>query len=293
MGTAVERRVGEDMTMTIANVEMAKAWEEEGVEWTRDADRYDAANARHWRRFLDTVRIETTDRVLDIGCGTGASTRDAARTAGSGSAYGIDLSQQMVEEARRRSAAEGLTNVTFEYGDAQVHPFNAEAYDIAISRLGAMFFAEPVAAFANIGRALKSGGRLALQSWRPLSENPWLLEYRAALAAGRDLPVPPNGAPGPFGLADADSVRALLTAAGYTDVVLEAVDEPVNFGTDAADAWTFVQGQGVFRGLTQDLDDATKEKAVVQLKKVLADHETPEGVLLDAGTWIITARRSG
>src|SRR5690349_1173573 len=102
------------MTMTIANVEMAKAWEEEGVEWTRDADRYDASGARHWQRFLDAGLIAPTDKVLDIGCGTGQSTRDAARLASQGSAHGIDLSKQMVEEARRRATGAGITNASFE-----------------------------------------------------------------------------------------------------------------------------------------------------------------------------------
>jgi len=277
--------------MTIANAEMAKAWEEEGVEWTRDADRYDAAGARHWKRFLDAGVIQPTDRVLDIGCGTGQSTRDAARAASSGSAHGIDLSQQMLDDARRRSTAEGLTNVTFEYGDAQVHEFGSGTYDVAISRFGAMFFNDAGAAFANIGRGLKPGGRLVLQAWRPLADNEWLVVFRNALAVGRELPAPPNGAPGPFALADPDHVRGLLTGAGYADVELEAVDAPMFLGTDAADAWVFCSGMGIFRGLTDGLDEADREQAVANLKQMLADHETPDGVLLDGGSWLITARR--
>jgi len=278
--------------MTIANIEMANAWEEEGVEWTRDADRYDASSARHWQRFLDTVRIEPTDSVLDIGCGTGQSTRDVGRLASSGSAHGVDLSAQMVDEAKRRSAEAGLTNVTYEFADAQVHPFEEGAYDIAISRFGAMFFADAGAAFTNIGRALKPGGRLALQAWRGLADNEWLVAYREALAAGRDLPAPPNGAPGPFALADPDGVRMLLTDAGFADVTFEAVDAPVYFGIDPDDAWVFVAGQGVFRGLTQDLDEEAKAQAIAKLKQVLVDHTTVDGVLLDAASWIITANRA-
>jgi len=277
--------------MTIANVEMAKAWEEEGVGWTRDADRYDASGARHWRRFLDAGLILPTDRVLDIGCGTGQSSRDAARLAASGAVHGVDISTQMLDDARRRAADEGLTNVTFEFADAQVHPFDEGSYDIAISRLGAMFFADAPAAFANIGRALKPGGRLGLLAWRELSENEWLQAYRGALAAGRDLPAPPNGAPGPFALADPDGVNALLTGAGFTDIAFEAVDAPMYFGEDADDAWAFVSGQGVVRGLTQDLEAATKADALAALKQVLSDHATDDGVLLGASTWIITARR--
>ena len=278
--------------MTIANVEMAKAWDEEGVGWTRDADRYDASGARLWRRFLDTVPIAPSDRVLDVGCGTGQSSRDVARLASSGSVHGIDLSVEMLDEARRRSAAEGLTNTTFEHGDAQVHPFEDDAYDIAISRFGALFFNDPAAAFANIARALKPGGRLAVQGWRSVEENEWLMAVRGALAAGRDLPSPPNGAPGPFALADADITRRLLTDAGYTDIAFEAVDEPLYLGSDPADAWVFVSDMGIVRGLTQGLDDATKADALAALQQVLVDHAADDGVCAGAASWTITARVS-
>ena len=280
------------MPMTIANVEMAKAWDEEGVEWTRDADRYDAAGARHWQRFLDAGLISPTDRVLDIGCGTGQSARDAARLASEGSVLGVDLSTQMLDEARRRAAAEGLTNVTFEHADAQVHPFDAGGYDTAISRFGAMFFADAPAAFANIARALRPGGRLGLQAWQGLAENEWLVAMRDALAAGRDLPVPPSGGQGPFALADPDGVRALLTGAGFGDVRFQSVEEPMYLGADPDDAWVFVRGQGIFRGLTQDLDDDMKAQAIAKLRQVLVDHATDDGVLAGAASWIITARLS-
>lgn len=203
------------MPMTIANVEMAKAWDgEEGDDWTEFADRYDACGARTWRRFLDAELILPTDRVLDVGCGTGQSTRDAAGAAASGSVLGVDLSARMLELARERSRAEGLTNTEFVQADAQVHPFEEAAFDIAISRFGAMFFADRAAAFGNIARAVRPGGRLALLGWRELAENEWLIEFRDALAAGRTLPVPPNGGPGPFGLADPDRLRPVLVAAG-------------------------------------------------------------------------------
>jgi SAM-dependent methyltransferase len=279
------------MSMTIVNVEMAKAWDEEAVEWTREADRYDASGARHWQRFLDAGLISSTDRVLDIGCGTGQSSRDAARLAAEGSVLGVDLSTQMLDDARRRAEAEGLTNVTFERADAQVHPFDEGAYDVAISRFGAMFFADAGAAFANVGRALKPGGRLAIQGWQGLANNEWLLAFRSALAAGRDLPAPPNGVPGPFALADPDGVRSLLRGAGFDDAEFTSVEEPMYMGTDLDDAWVFVSGQGIFRGLTDGLDDATKAEAIAKLKQVLVDNATDDGVLLGAASWIITARR--
>ena len=109
--------------MEIANVEQAAAWNgDEGDRWTEHADRYDRAGRRHWQRFLDADLISPTDVVLDLGCGTGKSTRDAGRLAAQGSVLGLDLSLPMLELARERTAADGLENVTFVQADAQVHP---------------------------------------------------------------------------------------------------------------------------------------------------------------------------
>ncbi|MGH9286473.1 MAG: class I SAM-dependent methyltransferase, partial [Acidimicrobiales bacterium] len=180
---------------SIANVEMAAAWDgEEGARWVEHAEKYERAGRRQWEWFLRGDFIAPGDRVLDIGCGTGRSTRDAARRAPAGSALGVDLSARMLERARQVAAAEGLTNVGFDHADAQVYPFPAGALDIAISSFGAMFFSDPAAAFANIGRALRPGGRLAMLAWRELARNEWVTAMRAALAAGRTLPAPPPNA---------------------------------------------------------------------------------------------------
>jgi len=105
----------------------------------------------------------------------------------------------MLDRARVRAADEGLENVTFAHGDAQVDSFPAASFDVVISRLGAVFFAEPVAAFANIARAMRPDGRLALVAWQSVARNEWLTEMRGALDGGRGVPTPPAGVPGPFG----------------------------------------------------------------------------------------------
>jgi SAM-dependent methyltransferase len=276
----------------IANVEMAEAWDgEEGASWAENADRYDATGVAIWQRFLDADLIRAEDRVLDIGCGTGHSSRDVARLASSGSVLGIDLSSRMLALARERSAADGLTNAEFLQADAQVHPFEPEAFDIAISSFGVMFFADRDAAFGNIGRALGPGGRLALLVWRGFGQNEWLLALREALAAGRELPSPASGDPGPFGLADADGATECLAGAGFEDVVFTPIDEPVCLGADADDAYEFVSRLGLFRGMTDGLDEATRAEAVAKLRAMLTDHETADGVLLASAAWLITASK--
>ena len=204
------------MGIEVVNTEQAAAWDgHEGDVWTEHADRYDRASRRIWQRFVDAELVGSADRVLDVGCGTGGPTRDVARVATDGEVTGIDLSTRMLELARERSADEGLDNVTFVRGDAQVFPFEPEQLDVAMSSFGSMFFSDPVAAFTNIGGGLRRGGTLALLAWRALQENEWLMSLRGALAVGRELPMPPPDAPTPFALADPERVRTILESAGF------------------------------------------------------------------------------
>src|SRR6476659_4032876 len=147
----------------LANTEQADAWNgREGAHWAEHARRYDRSSRRHRERLLEAASISLTDVVLDVGCGTGSTTRDAARRAGQGSALGVDLSAAMLGQAREQSEADGITNIAFVQADAQVYAFEEHAYDVAMSSFGVMFFGDPIAAFTNIGRALHPGGRLEL-----------------------------------------------------------------------------------------------------------------------------------
>ena len=278
--------------LTIANVEQAAAWDgEEGDHWTEHAERYDAAGRRTWQRFLEAGLISANDSVLDIGCGTGHTTRDAARLASSGSVLGVDLSARMLDRARERSKAEGLTNVDYVQADAQVHPFATDAFDLGISGWGTMFFSDPVAAFTNIASAIRSRGRLAMVVWRELDRNEWLVAFRTALAAGRTLPLPPPDAPTPFSQADPERVRRILGEAGFSEVDFTEIGEPIDFGTNADDAFGFIRKTGIVIGLTQDLDDATKVCALEELRATIEAHDTGEGVLFGTSAWLITASR--
>jgi SAM-dependent methyltransferase len=238
---------------------------------------------------MAAAAIRPTDRVLDVGCGAGQATRDAARAASSGSALGVDLSSKMLEVARRRAVAEGVTNTRFEQADAQVHAFAAGSVDVAISRHGAMFFGDPVAAFRNVGRALRPGGWLTLLTWQPVGANEWIREIATALAAGRQLPTPPPNAPGPFALSDPDRVRAILGDAGFREVRLEPHPGPMYWGSTVEETERFVLG--VAGWMMDGLDEAGRAKALGDLRASLAAHQTARGVVYDSATWIVTARR--
>jgi ubiquinone/menaquinone biosynthesis C-methylase UbiE len=138
-----------------------------------DPDFYDAELRLHNQHLRAAANVQPHDLVLDIGCGTGQTTREAARAAIDGNALGIDLSAPMLERARRLSDDEGLSNVTYEQADAQIHPFPSAHFDLCISRFGAMFFSDPAAAFTNIGQAVRSGARLVLLVWQDHDRNEW------------------------------------------------------------------------------------------------------------------------
>ena len=281
------------MPAHVINVDQASAWDgDEGDYWIRHEENYNATVHRHWARLREAARISAHECVLDIGCGCGESTRGAARDAARGAVLGVDLSARMIERARERSRAEGLTNVRFAQADAQVHPFGTENFDIAISRFGVMFFSEPVAAFRNVARSLRPAGRIALLAWRELRYNEWVKAIRMALAAGRKLPEPPAGAPGPFGLAVPDSVRCILADAGLSDVTLDEVNESMCFGADTDDAYNFVSGFPLTRGLLSELDDVAKGRALAQLRAMLDARRTTAGVVLSSSAWIISGRRN-
>jgi SAM-dependent methyltransferase len=280
------------MRVEVVNTEQAAAWDgHEGDVWTEHADRYDRASRRIWQRFVKGQLIGRADRVLDVGCGTGGPTRHVARLAAGGDVMGIDLSTRMLELARSRSADEGLDNVTFVRGDAQVFPFEPDVFDIAMSSFGTMFFNDPVAAYANIGGGLRRNGMIALLAWRTLQENEWLMSLRSALAVGRELPTPPPDAPTPFALANPERVRSILGSAGFDDVELEPIDELIELGTDASDAMEFARTMGIVEGLTAGLDREARAQAMSNLAALFRERQTAGGVLLASAAWLVTARK--
>jgi SAM-dependent methyltransferase len=281
------------MATEIVNVDQAEAWDgPEGEHWARHHARFDATIGPHHGGLMSGAAFSPGERVLDIGCGNGLTSRDAARAVGpSGSVLGVDLSGPMLARAEQLAKEEGLDNVRFERGDAQVHSFEPGAYDLAMSRFGVMFFLDPVAAFTNIASALRPGGRLAALVWQSVAANQWVVVMRDALAAGRDLPVPPPGAPSPFALADTEYASRVLTEAGFTGIDFARSEHPSHWGSDADDAYNFVTGLRVIQMLLEDLDDATRAEALDKLRATMAANETPDGVIFGSAAWLITARK--
>ncbi|MFE9551925.1 class I SAM-dependent methyltransferase [Streptomyces sp. NPDC006692] len=276
----------------IANTEQAQAWNGyEGTYWADHQDRWDAVNAGFDQPLLDAAAIGPHDRVLDIGCGAGQSTLLAARAAGHGQVLGVDLSQPMLARARARAAEEGIGNAEFEQADVQVHPFEPGAVDVAISRFGVMFFADPVATFTNVAAALRPGGRLAFICAAEPARNEWV----AAMAVLREhLPIGDFGAPGlpgMFSLADPDRVRGVLGAAGFSEVAARPVEAYGIWGHTAQDAADFLLNSGPGRHITAQVSEKSAARAREALTERLRAHERDGSVRLRSTAWLVTAER--
>jgi SAM-dependent methyltransferase len=277
------------------NAGQVEHWNDvESAHWVGEAGRYDGMLRGLGELAMDAAELGPGDRVLDIGCGSGATTMALAELVGStGTVTGIDLSEKMLGPARDEAARAGATNVRFELGDAQIHPFPSAAFDVAYSRFGLMFFADPVAAFTNIGRALVPGGRLAFVCWRDLAEQEWIdVPLRAAVA---HVPMPQFGKPGDpgmEGLADPERTRAILDGAGFSGIEVRPVDTTVTLGGSGSvgEVMPFVEAGSLGRALLTDAGPEQAAAARNAIREALAPHETPTGVVLGAAVWIVTAR---
>jgi SAM-dependent methyltransferase len=254
-------------------------------------DFYDAELRAHHEHLRAAYGVSAGDDVLDVGCGTGLTTREAARAAAPGRVVGVDVSERMLERARQLTDADGIENVTYELGDAQAHRFEPAGFDVAISRFGTMFFSDPTAAFTNIAAALRPEARLVLLVWQPKEENEWARAIDAALG---DAAQPPKPGADPFSFGDVDATAAMLERAGFDALRFEDVHEPVLYGHDLDAALAFVRGFQDTAAALAGLDESDAAGTVERLREMLAAHHSDEaGVVLDSRSWLITGRRRG
>jgi SAM-dependent methyltransferase len=232
------------------------------------------------------------ENVLDIGCGTCTTTLKQAEAVGpTGRVLGIDISEQQLALARQRVAAAGAENVELVLDDAPTYGFQPETFDRGFTRFGVMFFAEPVAAFRNIRRAMKVSGRLLLAVFRSGPENPWAT---AAIAAIRHLVPPPPASgpedPGQFSWSVPARVRRILDGAGFQKVALTPLDLSFHLGADAAEAAEFATFVGQGARLLDGPPDETLNAARAALTEFFKDHEGPNGASLPKALWLVSAR---
>jgi len=269
-------------------------WPREATElYLREADRLEAINGPFGVAMFDTVRLEPGERVLDVGCGPGATTLEAARrVAPGGAAVGVDISAALLDVARQRAAAAGVDNVEFLEGDAQVHPFGDAAFDAVISRFGIMFFEDPDAAFANLGHAVRPGGRLVIVCPNDPLQSEWVAVAFAAAAPHVGLPdLGPPGTPGPFAFADANRLERAIRAGGFREVTFEAITRPIRIGDNVDDVTAFITSLPESHQLFKGKPEANVAAAVEALRAGFAPYAGPDGVVLNESAWLASARR--
>ncbi|NLA34150.1 MAG: class I SAM-dependent methyltransferase [Actinobacteria bacterium] len=275
-----------------ANQEQAEFWGgARGRSWADATDRYDAQLERYALLAVSAAAPLPGDTVLDIGCGTGATTFECAAAVGpTGHVIGVDISRPMLERAEANRASRKVTNVRFLEADAQVMPPLERLVDAVVSRFGVMFFADPTAAFANIASMTRDRGRLGFVCWGPVSENEWMII--PALAIEPVLPLPPAtapDAPGPFAFGDQDRVERILLDAGWDEITFEKVNDPLYLGGPGSldEVVAFVLGSS---SVALQLGDRRVEAAEL-LRKALAPRHDGVGVKFHANAHVVRAVR--
>ena len=273
------------------NEQQAEYWNGAvGERWVAMQDTLDAGMADIAAKALSFARVKPGMLVIDIGCGCGTTALALAEMVGpQGAVTGVDISMPMLGHAKAR-AASAKSAAIFVHADASDYAFKPEN-DLIFSRFGVMFFADPAAAFANIRKALKPGGRLVFACWRTAPENAWAA---VPFAAARDLlpeqpPADPT-APGPFALADSARVKNILEKAGFKNIRIEKLDTNMYMGAglDAAVDMSTKAGP-LARALGGIDDDALKGKIRARVKDALAKYQTADGVQAPAACWLVEA----
>jgi SAM-dependent methyltransferase len=274
----------------IANEEMAAAWNGlSGRAWVDEQQLLDRTYAPIEKLLVDEVAATGARRVLDIGCGAGATTLAVARTLGArGQATGIDISDPLIEVARARAQREG-SPARFIRADAQTHGFEPETFDLMISRFGVMFFDDPVAAFANLRDAATPAGQLRFVVFRGLEENPFMTAAeRAAGPLLSNLPPRLPNAPGQFAFADSARVRRILEDSGWSGIALAPANIECGFPT--ADLERFFTRLGPLGQALRDTEDSTRQRVIRAVRAAFEPFVREGEVRFTAACWMISAR---
>jgi SAM-dependent methyltransferase len=278
-----------------ANAAQRRYWNTvAGPRWVASPGFRERRNQESLALLLARLGLMGGESVLEIGCGTGALTAPVAEAIGEGGRLvAVDISEPMLGAARQRVVERGLRNVTLSHGDAQVFEFEPAAFDLATSRMGVMFFADPAAAFRNIKGALKPGGRLAFACWAPLAENRhWLISYDIALHHLGPPAPPPTHEPGPLAFGDPDYIRGFLAAAGFAEITVDRAHPTIIGGSPEEEA-----RQALLMGPTARLieeknpAEETRQRVAREIEAAFADEAGAGPIRLQATIFLVSARR--
>ena len=251
--------------------------------------------ARHSEAVFPTLPVGFGDRVLDVGCGFGdTAIKLALRVAPKGHVVGVDCCDAFLTHARRDAEVCGVANIRFVRADAEV-ALPTNEFDFVFARFGTMFFANPVAGLRNMRKALRPGGRMVHIVWRNRADNPWLSMAKDVVL--RFLPEPGADAltcgPGPFSMADEETVRGMMASAGYERIEFRRVDAPVVVGSAVADAIAFQLSIGpageVFREAGAEAERKREQIEAALAEAIRRQTTTAGGIVMPSSSWVISA----
>ena len=280
--------------MTPGNVEQSEFWERRAPDWIAGTSYTDIVTGPFGADAMERLELAPGRRVVDIGCGTGATTVELAqRVDPGGEAIGVDISPTLVAASKATASSAAVDNISFRVADAQVESLGDRDVDAVYSRFGVMFFAEPVAAFVNVRHALRPDGVLAFACWRSVFDNEWMLVPGGAAMSvtGTPLPMPGPGEPGPFSLADADHLASVLANAGFQHVEITSAVHPISLPEAQLDSLASSSQQvGAVREVLKNADAETAARIEAAIREALAARVEDGFVTLSAAAHIVHAR---
>ena len=245
-------------------------------------------------RVIQGLDLKEETKILDIGCGCGATTLEIAKLVNQGEVIGVDISEPMLERATQTASDMALTNISYQVKDVQVDEMPNNYFDIAFSRFGVMFFEDPFEAFNNINHSLKDDGQLSFVCWQHASLNPWQSLSIQVIKEFLDLPAPPPKSPGPFAFEDKSYIEEILNASGFRDIEIKDNQEDIVMfsGKSIREACEdYLTINPVVTEMLKNSPSELREEILEALIGKFSDYHKDDGLLFPSATWIVTAKK--
>ena len=280
------------MSNPVINLDQQQFWNEvKGDFWVTLKSRIDALLSPFGIEALQTLDVAAGERVLEIGCGTGATSTKLAKMVGpKGEVLAVDLSRAMLEKAKAARTGLEADVLTYKEADAEAYAFVKNYYDAVYSRFGVMFFDNPVSAFRNIRGAVKPGGRLGYVCWASRKENPWIRVPTGAARPFLDIPAaPPQDAPGQFAMEREERIMEILLQSGWSNPCITKFEIAHYMGKNLNDAAGFICQMGPMSEPFAVASSELRTKCVAAVEEALRPYDSPEGVHMKFSTWVVSA----